>query len=200
MDLSGAYLSSFNQDYDTGTVRLWGNYRAAGHSIVLDYAQQVYTSTATAPHLLRGAGHKIGVTTTNDAYTLNELITVIYQGGSQWRIEGSSSGVLDASFSCSANTTVGFSHDKVTFGLTAGPAPAVGDRLDLVTLAASGDANTQKKLLFGPSAAAFNHGRSKLEIAPDGGLVLRGKNDGTAYTMVDWLNASATADRRLPRG
>ena len=192
MDLSGAYLSSFNQDYDTGTVRLWGNYRAAGHSIVLDYAQQVYTSTATAPHLLRGAGHKIGVTTTNDAYTLNELITVIYQGGSQWRIEGSSSGVLDASFSCSANTTVGFSHDKVTFGLTAGPAPAVGDRLDLVTLAASGDANTQKKLLFGPSAAAFNHGRSKLEIAPDGGLVLRGKNDGTAYTMVDWLNASAT--------
>ncbi|MDO8805385.1 MAG: NosD domain-containing protein, partial [Elusimicrobiota bacterium] len=144
MNRDGTSLLSYNQDADTGTVRIWGNYQVAGSTLTLDYAAQLYASTATAGKLMRGTGHSIGITITNDAYTLSELITVTYKGSSEWRIEGSSSGVLNDSFSCPLNTTVGFTHNKVNFGLTAGPAPAVGDMLDLVTIAASSVTNRQK--------------------------------------------------------
>ncbi|MDO8805342.1 MAG: hypothetical protein Q7R35_13035, partial [Elusimicrobiota bacterium] len=60
------------------------------------------------------------------------------------------------------------------------------------TIAASSDTNRQKKLLFGYSAAGYNSGRSKLEIADNAGLVLRGNPDGTANTLIDMIAGNST--------
>ena len=73
-----------------------------------------------------------------------------------------------------------------------GPALDVDDALDFVTEAASNDANRQKKLLFGPGSSTLNNGRSKLEVDSTGGIVLRGKTDGTANTLVDRLDSGST--------
>ena len=191
MDVAGASLISYNQDADTGTVRIWGNYQLAGSTLTLDHAQQLYASANTAPKLMRGTGHSITLVTTNDAATLSELITVRHTGGNSWTVTGSSSGVL-GTFTQGVSGYYDFTHSKVYFRLTVGSTLNVDDTLDFVTMAASKDANVQKKLLFGPAASTFNNGRSKLEVDSTGGIVLRGKTDGTANTLIDWLGAGST--------
>ncbi|MDO8805380.1 MAG: NosD domain-containing protein [Elusimicrobiota bacterium] len=192
MDVAGASLISYNQDYDTGTVRIWGNYQVAGSTLTLDYASRLYGSANTTPKLMRGAGHSITLVTTNDAATLSELITVKNTSGNTWTVTGSSSGFL-GTLDCAAYFSNGFvASTKVGFLLTAGDTLNVGDTLDFVTIAASSDTNRQKKLLFGYSAAGYNSGRSKLEIASDAGLVLTGNPDGTANTLIDMIAGNST--------
>jgi len=141
---------------------------------------------------MRGTGHGITAVVTKDAGTLSELITVTHTGGNSWQVQGSSSGSL-GTLSCAPSTSgCAFTNAKVDFTLNTGSANGVGDVLDFVTTAASGDAGRQKSLLFGPAASTFNQGRSKLEVASTGGIVLRGKTDGTANTLVDWLSAAST--------
>jgi len=190
MDVAGASLISYNQDADTGTVRIWGNYQLAGSTLTLDHAQQLYGSTNTTPKLMRGTGHSITNVVTNDAATLSELITVKHTGGNSWTVTGSASGVL-GTFTQGVSGHHDFVNSKVNFRLTVGAALDADDALDFVTEAASNDANIQKKLLFGSGAATFNNGRSKLEMDATGGIVLRGKSDGTANTLVDRLSASS---------
>ncbi|OGS21758.1 MAG: hypothetical protein A3J70_05745, partial [Elusimicrobia bacterium RIFCSPHIGHO2_02_FULL_61_10] len=45
LNAAGKYVVSYNQDYATGTVRLWGDYTVSGSTLTLDYASQLYTST-----------------------------------------------------------------------------------------------------------------------------------------------------------
>jgi len=191
MDVAGASLISYNQDADTGTVRIWGNYQLAGSTLTLDHAQQLYASANTTPKLMRGTGHSITLVTTNDAATLSELITVKHTGGNSWTVTGSASGVL-GTFTQGVSGYYDFTNSKVNFRLTVGGTINTDDMLDFVTIAASKDANVQKKLLFGPAASTFNNGRSKLEVDSTGGIVLRGKTDGTAPTLVDLLGAGST--------
>src|SRR5207302_2001717 len=39
---TGAYLISYNQNYATGTVRIYGDYTVSGSTLTLDYAAQTY--------------------------------------------------------------------------------------------------------------------------------------------------------------
>jgi len=190
MSKAASYLLSYGQDGEAGTLRLWGNYRLAGSTLTLDYSTQLYASTSTAPRLMRGAGHSITSVVTRDADTLSEIITVEHAGAGLWQVRGSSSGLL-GTFAGAASGSYGFSHAKVDFTLNVGAVLNAGDALNFACAAAAGDANTQKKLLFGPGAVAFNEGRSKLELAPTSGVVLRGKADGTANTLVDRLDAAS---------
>ncbi|MCX5786277.1 MAG: fibronectin type III domain-containing protein [Elusimicrobia bacterium] len=192
MDVDGASLISYNQDFDTGTVHIWGNYRLAGSTLTLDYTSRLYVSTNTAPKLMRGVGHSITAVATDDAATLSELITVKHTGGNSWTVTGSSSGVL-GTFTQSISGYHDFADSsKVHFRLTVGGTLNVDDMLDFVTVAASNDVNRQKKLLFGPAASSFNNGRSKLEVDLAGGIVLRGTTDGSFPTIVDWLSSAST--------
>ncbi len=194
LDVPGASLISYNQVFDagmdSGTVRIWGNYQLAGSTLALDYSQRLYVSTNTAPRLMRGTEHSITNVVTGDGAALSELITVKHTGGNSWTVTGSSSGVIGSPFTCPG--ACGFSSGKVSFTLNPGGTRNAGDMLDFVTIAASSDTNVQKKLLFGPAASTYNSGRSKLEVASTGGIVLRGKDDGTAHTLIDWLNAGST--------
>ncbi|MEI7528714.1 MAG: right-handed parallel beta-helix repeat-containing protein [Elusimicrobiota bacterium] len=191
MDVPGASLISYNQDADTGTVRVWGNYQLAGSTLTLDYSTYTYVSANTAGKLMRGTGHTITNIVTNDAYTLSELITVTHSGGNSWTVTGSSSGVL-GTFTQAVSGYYDFVNNKVNFRLTVGSTLNVDDTLDFVTMAASNDANIRKKLLFGPAALTFNNGHSKLEVGATGGIVLSGRTDGTANTLIGWLGAGST--------
>lgn len=192
MDVPGTALISYSQDHDTGTVRIWGNYQMAGSTLTLDHAALLYTSTATAPKLMRGAGHSASVVSTNDTYAVSQLITITFDaGGPYWRVEGSSSGLLSTFTGSLVNQSFPAANPQFKLTFNEG-ASFDGDTVDFVLTAASNDVSIRKKLLFGPSAATFNQGRSKLEVGPTGGIVLRGKTDGTANTLVDRLDASST--------
>ncbi|MFC1679203.1 FG-GAP-like repeat-containing protein, partial [Elusimicrobiota bacterium] len=199
MELAGLngkdrYLVSYNQDLTTGTVRVWGDYEIRASTLTLDYASRLYTSTATSPILTRGSGHGITLNMTSELNTLNELITVRSIGSNLWSIEGSSSGVLDAAFPCAPSGSCPYVDPltRADFTLNPGGTVSVGDGLDFVTLAASPDASHQKELLFGPGdpAKVYNTGRSKLTVAPDAGLKLKGIEN--THTLVSMLDFSST--------
>jgi len=92
-DQEGNYALSYNQDYATGTVQFWGDYIVSGSTLTLDYATQLYASTATTPKLMRGSNHTLSVSTDaiSDPNAVSQLVVVEYDGG-QWHVHGSSSG------------------------------------------------------------------------------------------------------------
>ena len=186
------YLVSYNQDNgvgaDTGTVRIFGDYVVSGSTFAMDYSSQVYTSTNTLPKLMFGTGHSITSVTTFDGATLSELITVTYQGGDSWQVAGSSSGVL-GTVTCAAGATgCSFANGKLDLTLNAGGTTNVGDKLDFATLAASNDANVQKKIYFGQAYNSPNYNRSKIEIASGGAFEAIGVS--TAPTLMTMLGGS----------
>ncbi|MFH1725254.1 MAG: fibronectin type III domain-containing protein, partial [Elusimicrobiota bacterium] len=181
----GNYLLSYNQDFDTGTVRLWGDLTLSGDTLTLDYATQLYAATATASKLMRGTGHSASVSSTNDTTAVSQIITIEHRGG-QWHVDGSSSGADMASFTGSqANLTVPASDTQFILDFTEGGSAVEGDRVDFALIAASQDQNARKRLLFGPAADGFHEGRSKLAVAADAGVVLQGAE--TIHTLVDML-------------
>jgi len=189
--LAGARVASFHQDFDTGTVRVWGDYRVAGATLTLDYATRLYAATATAARLMRGAGHAAAFDQVYDADALTQMISVEYRGG-QWHVDGSSSGpdmVAPFAGTTSDLDVPGLSpHFRMDF--TAGGSPEEGDRLDFIVIGTLADASQQKKLLVGPAAAPFNQGKSRIVVEPDGGVVLLG---APGYpTLLDRLNGSST--------
>ena len=186
------YLVSYNQDNgvgaDTGTVRIFGDYVVSGSTFAMDYSSQVYTSTNTLPKLMFGTGHSITSVTTFDGATLSELITVTYQGGNSWQVVGSSSGVL-GSLTCAAGSMgCSFSSGKVALTMNAGSTTNIGDFLDFVTLAASNDANLQKKIYFAPAYGSPNYSRSKIETTSGGAFEAIGVS--TAPTIMTMLGGS----------
>ncbi|MFH1724222.1 MAG: NosD domain-containing protein, partial [Elusimicrobiota bacterium] len=181
----GNYLLSYNQDFDTGTVRLWGDLTLSGDTLTLDYATRLYASTATASKLMRGTGHSASVGSTNDSGALSQIITIEHRDG-QWHVDGSSSGADMASFTGSqANLAVPASDTQFILDFTDGGSAVEGDRVDFALIAASQDQNVQKQLLFGPAADGFHDGRSKLAVAADAGVALQGAE--TMHTLVDML-------------
>jgi len=165
MDVAGASLISYNQDYDTGTVRIWGNYQLAGSTLTLDYTTQLYVSTATTPKLMRGTGHSAIVEATYDNYAVSQLITINYRSGS-WHVDGSSTGIDMLTFTGSQpSLNVPAGNPQFSMNFTQVGTPQEGDTVDFSLTAASNDANKQKKLLFGYSAADYN-GRDSAQRQP----------------------------------
>jgi hypothetical protein len=85
---------SYNQDFATGTVRVYGSHAfSAGQSLVLDNALPLYASSATAPRVVQGAGNVLTVLSTDDSTAVSQVITVKYEGA-QWLVSGTVSGAL----------------------------------------------------------------------------------------------------------
>src|SRR5205814_1493087 len=97
------YVLAYNLNYATGTLRVYGDYTASGSTVTLDYASQVYASTATTPKTMRGSGWTtLRVDSTNDTNALSQLITVTWDGAN-YNVVGSSSGSL-GSYGSLSNT------------------------------------------------------------------------------------------------
>ena len=78
-------------------VQVYGDYQLSGSTLTLDYANQLYSSTATIPVVMSGAESASGfaVNSTSDTYAVSQLVTLVYNSGSsQWVVTGSSSGLI----------------------------------------------------------------------------------------------------------
>ncbi|MBI4369930.1 MAG: right-handed parallel beta-helix repeat-containing protein [Elusimicrobia bacterium] len=190
---------SYRHNGTTGETHLWGDYKVEGGTISLEYAGNLYASSATTPTLVRrlaGTDHAATVISVNDSYTLTEKITITYK--SSWTVSGSLSGVL-GSFNDNAiiNSAGQYfpnpSAPKLKLKFIQGSSPSEGDRIEFLTLAASGDSNTQKKLYFHSADSTFNNGYSRLGIEPSGVFYATGTSvyptlinladGGTYYTL-----------------
>ncbi|MBI4056572.1 MAG: right-handed parallel beta-helix repeat-containing protein [Elusimicrobia bacterium] len=170
-------LLSYNQNYDTGTIRLWGNYTVSAGSILTLSHMSLYSSEATNFKLMRGVGHSA---TVNGYYggVISQLITIYRQqsssGSGRWVVMGSSSGLMGF-FTGSINGQMFPASDpQISLTFTEGPAPQGMDSLDFVLVAGSNDFNVPKKLLFGASydPSTGQTVPSKLTIAPNGAFNL----------------------------
>src|SRR5207248_4662439 len=86
---TGTYLVNYSTN--PGVVQVYGDYQVTGSTLSLDYASQLYTSTATTPKLMWGAGHSATVNSTNDSYAVSQLITITFKtSDSSWHVTGSS--------------------------------------------------------------------------------------------------------------
>lgn len=173
-----------------GVVQLYGDYQVSGTTLTFDYSSALLTSTTTTPKVMRGTGHTLTVNTVYDSNAISQVITATFNG-TDWVVTGSSTpGTL-----CTISGTSGSSNcpnssaRQLNLTIT-GASPVTGDVIDFGLLAASADASTQKKLLFGPSAAGLNNGRSKLTIAAGAGIYAVGSS--SMPTVIDWLNSSST--------
>ena len=197
---TGNYLISYDQDFATGTVHLYGDYLVSGSTFPLDYASQLYASTATTPLLMLGVGgsHSAAVNSTNDINAVSQLILITYHASdTKWHVTGSSTPGDMCTISGGAGGTTDCPTSSPQFNLTVnGSSPNDGDFLDFALISASKDSGLQKQLLFGASSSTFNNGRSKMTVAPNAGFHAVGQSavspsiisllgGGTYYTFVD---------------
>ncbi|MBI4056007.1 MAG: right-handed parallel beta-helix repeat-containing protein, partial [Elusimicrobia bacterium] len=176
------YILSYNQNNDLGTLRLWGNYTVSGATLALNYANPVYRTGATSPKLMRGVGHSLSVDNTVYTNAVSQLVTVRREAN-KWVVEGSVSGYLGEFAGPISYRPFPASLPQFYISFTEGSSPQQGDLLDFVMTGKSGDANYQKKLLFGASQPQ----PSKLTVASSGGLQMYGTE--TFPTLVDRLSA-----------
>ncbi|MFH2201488.1 MAG: fibronectin type III domain-containing protein [Elusimicrobiota bacterium] len=189
-DTQGTYLLSYHQDYATGTARFYGSHEISGSTWTFDYTAPLYASTATVPRAMRGPNHSLAVTQTYDATVVSQLITFEYRDN-QWHVDGSSSGVDMHIFAGNlSGIDIPAASPLFRVNFTGAATPLEGDRLEFALVSTPQDSNKQKRFLFGPAASSLNAGRSKLTVAPSGGLQLLGAN--AAYTVMDRLNSAAT--------
>ena len=192
---SGSSLISYNQDFDTGTVRIFGDYLVSGSTLTLDYVNQLYASTASAANVMVGVSISgVTINSTNDTNAVSQLITVVWNG-SAWQVTGSSTGSM-GTFASLSNTPVPASTTQFNLTVTAS-SPQPADEADFVLLAASNDSNRQKKLYAAtPFGTTSTNGHSKIEISSTGGFDAEGTSanptlidmlpsGGTYYTFVD---------------
>jgi hypothetical protein len=187
-DANGISLLSYNQDDDTGTLKVYGSHTVSSTTLTLDFLSPIYPSTVTVAKLMLGAGHSITGIVTSNTNTRSELVTVTYIGSNTWSVVGTRSGVV-GTVTCGASSTCSFSDTKFQFTLRTGATITVSDRLEFATIAATADSNYSKQLLFGRSANTLNGGRSKLVIDQTGGFRMVGVS--TAPSLMG-LMASST--------
>ena len=174
-----------------GRVEYYGDYALSGSTLTLDYASELYTSTATTPVDLSNHGNSATVTATNDVFAVSQLITLTNTGGTTWSVWGSSSGNM-GSFSGSQGAqnipTAGNTQCVINF--TQSASHTAGDVVTFGLMAASNDFNVQKKMYIGESKFTFNNGRSKIRIASTGHLHAVGTTN--APTLIDSLPGAGT--------
>ncbi|MBI4370546.1 MAG: right-handed parallel beta-helix repeat-containing protein [Elusimicrobia bacterium] len=186
-------IISYKHNGNPGEAHLWGDYRVEGSTFALNYAQDLYSSTATTPRIARrimGTEPSAGVNSVS-TMAASELISIVYNAaGGKWNVYGSSSGALGSFTSPISNQPfppAPLGKFRLTF--TQGNSPSQDDRVEFLALSGSNDSGTQKKLSFHSSASGFNGGRSRLGIEPSG--VFSASGTASAYTLVD-LDAGST--------
>jgi hypothetical protein len=190
IDSSALFAGSYFVNYstNTGIVQIYGDYAVSGSTLNLDYANQLYASTATTPIVTTGSEAASGfiVSALNDTNVLSQLITITYNG-SNWIVTGSSTTGTLCTIAGGSNADCG---SPVQFHLAVPAGNANGDTANFGLIAASKDAGVQKQLFFGGAASGFNNGRSKLTIAPGSGLHAVGVS--TATTLISMLSGGGT--------
>jgi len=192
---AGDSILSIDQDFSTGTVRVFGTPTlAAGNDLTLDYAQPIYHSTATVPRAFYASDTTASPRTfsaavvggsLDDAAVVSQVVVIRWDGDSGlWRVEGSST----PSFGTIPATGGSLTTPQFQASLTVSGAPQPGDRLAFSLLSASKDSGVQKKLLFSStdfSVPAGNMASYGLAVAPGASLTLRGIS--TSSTTVGLL-------------
>lgn len=148
-----------------------------------NYTNQSYPSSATSPILFRGSSHAITTPETSDITTTTEVWFVTYRSATaNWEVKGTVSSLQVNR----ASSGVPYTSDngQVRFTLTQAGGVQEGDQFVFATIAAAGDANTQKKIIFGPSAIAELNNRSRLTVDPGGKLELIGTPEYP--TLIDY--------------
>ncbi|MBI3300222.1 MAG: VCBS repeat-containing protein [Elusimicrobia bacterium] len=152
------WLLSAQQSFSTGTVRLWGDYSG---SFELLYSSRTRSAGATTPRRVIGAAHTASILTVADATAVGQMISIEHRDG-QWHVDGSVSGRdLVAPFVGNQPNIVIPNQVSFSFQDSSG---VEGDLVEFVLVPALDDANRQKRLLFGPSNASFNSGRSRFGV------------------------------------
>ena len=180
---------SYVLNYSTGVLRVYGDYMLSGSTLTLDYANELYASTATTPLVMIGTESGFVVNSTSDTYAVSQLVTMVYNGPN-WTVTGSSTG-----FICNASGAGYSCGSPVQFTVTMPAGNATGDTACFGLIAGSQDQNTQK-VLYPGALSGFNNGRSKIEILTGAGFDAEGTassptiitelaNGGTYYTFVD---------------
>jgi parallel beta-helix repeat protein len=137
-DANGISLLSYNQDDDTGTLKVYGSHTVSSTTLTLDFLSPIYPSTVTVAKLMLGAGHSITGIVTSNTNTRSELVTVTYIGSNTWSVVGTRSGVV-GTVTCGASSTCSFSDTKFQFTLRTGATITVSDRLEFATIAATAE-------------------------------------------------------------
>ena len=187
---AGTYLVSYNQNAATGTVVVYGDYQLAGSTLSLDYANNLYSSTATTPMDMSGHGNSASINSTYDANAVSQLVTATYNGAT-WDIAGSSTGVLCSGVGTSATDCPSGANKQFNITLTKGGSVTTGDVVNFALIAVSSDTNVQKELLFGPAAGTYNNGSPKIEIAPNAGLHAVGQS-AASPSLISMLSGGGT--------
>ena len=116
--------------------------------------------------------------TTSDSVTTSELWRVTYDSGAgNWIVWGSVSGTQTNR--ATGGTAYNSDNSKVSFTITESGIPSDGDQFVFDTVAASGDSNTQKTLLFGDGDPSIEGGKSGFVVEPSGSLQLSGGSENT---------------------
>ena len=183
-----AFGYMLNYSTAPGVVQVWGDYVVTGTTFTVDYASQLFGSSATHLKVTRGTGSTFTVNSTSDTTAVNQLITITWDG-SAWQVVGSSTGNMGSYTGTGVSRP--FPSSNTQFLLTINyTTPAIGDFADFALLAASQDQFVQKQLLFGKTGSGLNRGRSKLAIDATGGF--RAVGVSTAPTLIDWIDSNST--------
>ncbi|MDX6770622.1 MAG: G8 domain-containing protein [Elusimicrobiota bacterium] len=167
------YLLSYNQDADTGTVRVWGHYAPA--SLSLTVATRTYGARLVPAQVMRGtATVTASVSAPVDANAVTQLVTARYASvDGLWRVSGSVSGALGTFPMTGGSAAFPSGAPQFTLTLTA-TTPQDGDLVAWAVIAAAPDAGTRKRLLVGPVKSIYNSGRSRIVVAPGATFELAG--------------------------
>ncbi|MFC1571294.1 S8 family serine peptidase [Candidatus Margulisiibacteriota bacterium] len=169
-------LFSFNHDQVAGETKIWGDLHLGMNSTIgFNYTPPSHPSTYSPPILLRGANHNMTYPYTNDETTVTEVWFATYRSdAANWEVQGTVSG-LQESQATSGNVYTS-NNEEVTFTITES-GPQEGDQFVFSTIAAAGDANTQKKLFFGPSAISELNNQSRIFMREGSSLEVIGTAD-----------------------
>jgi hypothetical protein len=194
LDGIGKYLISYNQDFATGTVKLWGDYEISTMTLV--YAQDLYSPSTSTIRLMRGTGHTAQVCSFNSTNLVSQLVWAEYSADdTEWLIYGSSTGFMgtvSTGGSCPAGTLIPSGAGEQFRIVITEAAPNDRDRFDFGVIGPSRDSNVQKKLLMGFSDTLFNSGRARIRGNQSSFFDLRGDPAGGNPTIVDKLAAGGT--------
>src|SRR5258708_23617673 len=84
---AGSYV--LNYSTNPGVVQLYGNYQLSGSTLTLDYANELYASTATTPVDMSGHGHTATATVAVDSNVVSQLVTLTNTCGTNWQVTAS---------------------------------------------------------------------------------------------------------------
>ena len=175
-------------------MQIYGDYQLAGSTLTLDYSTYTYHASATAPLDMSGRPNSTSILSTNDSNAVSQLITITNTSGTTWtRCGVRRQETWAASPGRSPLQNIPTSGPvQCVINFTQSGSHAVGDVVNFGLIAVSNDAGQQKKLQFGPAAGAYNHGRSKIEIAAGAGFHAVGQSATANPTLIDMMPGGGT--------